>query len=564
MTDRRTRLRVLAGVLAFGLVAAACGSGSDAGDGGDGGGGGGGEGGGNGGGDVGSTNITTEAGEPKDGGKVVFGLEAESSGFDPVSDRWAISAYQVATALYDPLVAYDEDNNLKPYLAESVTSNDDATEWTITLREGVTFHDGAPLTAEDVIFMYEQHIASPLTKPVFAPVTSVEPVEGDPLSFKFVLDQTWHTFPVALSAQTGYVASRATIEGADGGLNPVGTGPFELKSYVPDSALVATKYDAYWQEGLPHLDQIEYRPIADLNSRQAAFDSGDLQIFTTENFEAKHDYAERCAAGECQIIVDPGESEEVLVLLNTATEPFNNENARKALAYATDKQAIIDTLAPGAVPANGPWAPNSEWYDPVVEETYLQFNPEKAREAAAAYEEETGKKLSFEFGSSPSPTVRAAVDLLAGQWAEAGIETDVKISEQTAYILGAVNGSFQANIWRQFSASEPDGDYIWWVSDNAAEPGTIGLNMARNKDPLIDQALDAARATTEKDERKALYATVAERLAIDIPYVWVYHTNYGLIAANNVHGITNGPLPDGTPSKPMQGGVARVTYLWVE
>lgn len=84
-------------------------------------------------------------------------------------------------------------------------------------------------------------------------------------SFKFVLDQTWHTFPVALSAQTGYVASRATMEGADGGLNPVGTGPFELKSYVPDSALVATKYDAYWQEGLPHLDQIEYRPIADLD-----------------------------------------------------------------------------------------------------------------------------------------------------------------------------------------------------------------------------------------------------------------------------------------------------------
>ena len=559
MTDRRTRLRLLAGVLAFGLVAAACGSGSDSGDG-DGGGGDGG----NGGGDVGSTDITTEAGEPKDGGKVVFGLEAESSGFDPVSDRWAISAYQVATAIYDPIVAYDENNDLKPYLAESVTPNDDATEWTITLREGVTFHDGAPLTAEDAIFMYQQHIASPLTKPVFAPVTSVEPVEGDPLSFKFVLDQSWYTFPVTLSAQTGYVASRATIEDEGGGLKPVGTGPFELKSYEPDSAFIATKYDGYWQEGLPHLDEIEYRPIADVNSRQAAFDAGDIQIFTTDNFEVKNDYSEKCAAGDCQIIIDPGESEEVLVILNTATAPFNNENARKALAYATDKQAIIDTVAPGAVPANGPWAPNSPWYDPVVEETYLQYDPEKAREAVAAYEEETGETLSFEFGSTPSPSVREAVDLLAAQWAEVGIETDVKIAEQTAYILGAVNGSFQANIWRQFSSSEPDGDYIWWISDNAAEPGTIGLNMARNKDPQIDEALEAARVTTEEEERKASYATVAERLATDIPYVWIYHTNYGLIAANDVHGITNGPLPDGSPSKPMQGGVARVTYLWIE
>ena len=166
--------------------------------------------------------------------------------------------------------------------------------------------------------MYQQHIASPLTKPVFAPVTSVEPVEGDPLSFKFVLDQSWYTFPVTLAAQTGYVASRATIEEEGGGLKPVGTGPFELKSYEPDSAFVATKYDGYWQEGLPHLDEIEYRPIADVNSRQAAFDAGDVQIFTTDNFEVKNDYSEKCAAGDCQIIIDPGESEEVLVILNTA------------------------------------------------------------------------------------------------------------------------------------------------------------------------------------------------------------------------------------------------------
>ena len=108
---------------------------------------------------------------------------------------------------------------------------------------------------------------------------------------------------------------------------------------------------------------------------------------------------------------------------------------------------------------------------------------------------------------------------------------------------------------------DPDYDYIWWTSENAGEG--IALNFARNKDPEIDAALKQGRASTDIETRKQAYATVQRKINEDIPYIWYDRAQWAVVAANNVRGITNGPLPDGSPANPMggPGGFGGITFL---
>jgi ABC-type transport system substrate-binding protein len=138
--------------------------------------------------------------------------------------------------------------------------------------------------------------------------------------------------------------------------------------------------------------------------------------------------------------------------------------------------------------------------------------------------------------------------------------------EQQALGVKAISGDFDALSWRQFSAPDPDGDYVWWHT-GSDDPQVVNLDFARIDDPQIDQALDDARSTDDLDARKAAYARLQERFATLFPYVWLAHTTWSVAAAPEVRGLSNGPLPDGSPSMPFGGqlsGYARLTTTWIE
>lgn len=508
------------------------------------------------------TEITTATGDPVDGGQVVYALAAETSGFNPVTDRWGTSGTIVANAVYDPLAAFDAEGVARPYLAESIESNAEATSWTVTLREGVTFHDGTPLTAEDVVYLYEQHLASPLTKPVFASVETVEAT--GPRTVEFRLREPWATFPMALTSQVGVVPARSVLTDELGGLHPVGTGPFVTKSYEPDVAFVADRNTAYWQQGLPHLDRIEFRPIVDLNTRMAAFDAGDVQIIGDSDAEFAESYVDRCDRGECQLVVDRGESVETMILLNTAVPPFDNPTARRAVATALDRGAYIDAVAPGAQLADGPFAPGSRFYDEAAADLFPDHDPDAARALAEQYRDETGSDLSFVLTGTNEPRVRAAIQLAVEQLASVGIDAEVRLVESATGLLDAVTGNFEAIGWQQFGSPDPGMEEVWWLSTNASDPPSLALNMARNRNEAIDAALLDARRSDDPDLRAERYTDVVAELNTDLPYLWLYHSNWTYVTAPEVHGLANGPLPDGTPSMPFQSGVSRPTYLWVD
>ena len=132
-----------------------------------------------------------------------------------------------------------------------------------------------------------------------------------------------------------------------------------------------------------------------------------------------------------------------------------------------------------------------------------------------------------------------------------------------------MTGKYQSTTWAQFGSPDPDYDYLWWISDNAAPVGSLGLNIARNKDPEIDAALKAARATTDPTVRQKNYAIVATKLNEDVPYIWLARGHWIIVANNAVRGLTQGPLPDGQASYPIGGpggfGTAnRLTQTWLD
>lgn len=509
-------------------------------------------------------------GQPKVGGKLVYGVEAESDGFDPTRDRWAISGTQIGLAIYDPLTAYDADSNAKPYLAESLTPNADYTQWVVKLRPNVLFHDGTSLNADAVKQSFEKYMDSMLTKPALADLSSVE--AQDPLTVVFHMRAPWASFPATLTGQLGMAVAPATLNDPDGQRHPIGTGPFVFQKWVPDSNVTVSRNPNYWRKDatgtqLPYLDAVEFRPIPDVQARNNALLSGDITMMHTNNPDYIMNLRDLAQAGKIQLVEDRGESEEDFVMLNNASPPFDNLIARQAVAYATDRNQFNAVIGRNVLePADNVFTVRSKYY---VDTPFPGLDLAKATDLTHQYEQQAGKPLAFTLTDCGTDVVnKNETSLLQQQYQAAGMKVDVKMVEQSTCIVNTITGDFQAVIWRQFGSPDPDYDRVWWTSENAAPVGQFALNMARLRDPQLDAALDKGRSTTDEAVRHDAYAIVQQRFAEDLAYIWLDHSLWVIAASNSVRGITNGPLPDGGPSLPLGGpggfgGVTRLTETWL-
>ena len=501
-----------------------------------------------------------------------MGLEAESDGFNPAVNRWAISGTEVGLAVFDPLVAFDADSKWEPYLAQSLTPNADYTKWVITVRPNIKFQDGTALTGKAIETMFKAHLASALTRPAFLPVTGAA-ATGE-LTCEITMKTPWVSFPASLTSQVGMVPAPAMFDadgkGTEAGQRaPIGTGPFTFKSWEPDKAFNATKNANYWRKdangnAMPYLDEIEFRPIPDSDTRTGAIRTGDLNMMQTSDPQQIVKLRDEAKAGTLQLVEDNGESEEDMLIINTSDPAVSDPRIRKAMALATDKELFNTTINAGITEvADGVFKPSSKWY---VKTDYPDFNKEEAAKLVAEYTAETGKTPTFTLGTTPTPINQQAVQLLQQMYQDVGMKVDVKTTEQAAFIADAVTGKYQVNYWRQFGAVDPDFDAVWWYAANAE--GVLTLNIARNKDAAIDAGLDKGRQSTDDATRKQGYAEVQQGFAKDVPYIWLNHAIWVVAAANSVRGITNGPLPDGQPSLPIGGagdfgGVVRFTQTWI-
>ena len=328
MTRTRRRpglLRVLGVLAALGLVLAACGGDSESGGSPD-----------DTSGGQSGPDVTVEAsGPPQSGGSITYGVEAETDGFNPAVNRWAISGFMVANAVFDPLAAYDADYQAQPYLAESLTPSEDFLTWTITVREGVTFTNGEPLDGAAVKKSLDAIRASALTGAALANIADTQVDPANPLSVVVTMAEPWASFPATLTSQVGYVPAPAQLDAGDeaSSREPIGTGPFAQQEWIPDNQWVGARNADYWRTDadgtqLPYLDSVTFKPIPDNQNRLNALDTGDIQMMHTTNWPTIHTLEDKAASGEIQLVEDKGPGEETFVMMNTSAAPRTSARAR--------------------------------------------------------------------------------------------------------------------------------------------------------------------------------------------------------------------------------------------
>ncbi|MEZ5143972.1 MAG: ABC transporter substrate-binding protein [Acidimicrobiales bacterium] len=445
-----------------------------------------------------NANVTESDGPGQPGGKIVYGLNAETNGWNPASSQWAPAGLEVSRTFFDTLSAYDVDSRIQPNLAQSFTPSADFTTWTIAIRKGVTLHNGKPVTAQVVADDQNFLKNAPLTRSAYDPVESIS-VNGDDVVVK--TKKPWATYPYSLATQIGVVVDPDWLASGDM-RSPIGTGPFRLDQWVPDAKLVVKKFSGYWRPGYPLLDEIEFRPIPDENSRAAALESGDLDLMMVTDGRQIAKYQQLGQEGVFQVFNSTsGETSESFVQLNVMSKLFSDPEARLALAYATDKRTYVDVLSDGQFePADGPYPPSSQWH---TETGYPPYDPAKATELVDRVKARNGGVFEFTLIGPPAPGTLEGMQLLQQQWKAVGIDARIDTLQQLDLILKVLNGDYEASMWQQFASPDPLGDSIWWHPDSKdpanKEPS---LNFARNKDPQIGAALDAARTTPDRAAQK--------------------------------------------------------------
>ena len=512
----------------------------------------------------------SDAGDPVPGGKLTYGVEADtSSPWTPANSVCAISCHMIMRSVFDPLTLFAEDGSIQPNLLESFESNEDFTVWTLTPREGITFHDGTPFDAAAIKANLDAHLASFLTAKTLINVDNVA-LSDDGASAVVTMKSPWNRFPNFLSGQIGYQASptwlAAVADNPELAAEPVGTGPFVFESYEVGGSFVATKNADYWRadEGLPYLDEIEYRVLADGQARKNALLSGDIDIMHTSAGLVINDLREEDGV-ELTESSSFGETNYTLMNVGTPDSHISDVRVRRALALAVDNNVVLERRGDGVGQvANGPFSPDQKGY--LEDSGYPEYDPEAAKALVEEYKAEKGiDTVDIAYTTTTDPANLETGELVKQFWDEVGFNVELAQIEQGSFIVTALTGDFEMFGWRNHGGVDPDSQRIWWHSETADDPPNLGLNFGRIKDDEIDAQLDALRQTSDEAEITAAAEAINRQFADQVYNLWSTWTVWGIAKDPSVNGLDTFVLPDGQNEIYGNGigGSHQVAQLWI-
>ncbi len=548
MSNRRVSSRLLASlVLVLAMVAAACGGGG-----------------------TDTTDEGEEAGKPVRGGSVTYALEAETTGGWCLPEaQLAISGILVARTIYDTLTAPNAKGEYVPYLAKSIEHNDKFTEWTITIRDGVKFHDGTPLTAEVVKNNLDAYRgkykgrAPLLFLFVFQDIADVQ-LSGDK-AVKVTTKKPWVGFPAFLfaSGRLGIVAQSQLDDQKTCDRKLVGTGPFKQVSWKVNQQFVAEKNPDYWQKApdgkpYPYLDRITFQPVPEPEQRVNALQSGQIEALHASGANEFVPLREQQDAGTVKLYESEKFAEVSYVMVNASKPPLDDVRVRKALAHAIDREEYKQIINQGLFTmASGPFAPGSIGY--LKDTNYPKHDPDEAEKLVKEYEDEKGP-IRLSYRSTPSPATTAVAQFLQQKLKAVGIEFNLATVEQSQLINTAISGDFQLIGWRNHPGGDPDEQYVWWYKGSPA-------NFGRFADDEMQRLLDAGRSETDPDARRKIYEDINKRFATQIWNLWANWTRWVVATQPNVYGInveTAPKLPDGSGPFPGLATGHPLHGIWVK
>ena len=518
-----------------------------------------------------------DEGEPVHGGAIEVGLEAETANWLPSTGNWASSGYNVAYAIHDPLMARTEAGDVVPYLAESLVPDEDLTEYTLTLRPDVTFHDGTVLDAAAIKDNFDGYLKAPgsVLAGSLAEVESFE-VTG-PLTGVYHLTQANAAFPDLLTTAAGmpFSPTAAAALGPDYPSNPVGTGAFRFVSWLRDSRLEVERYEDYWQEGLPHLDRVTFRPIPDEDTRLQSLFSGDIDAMTTLRQSIVRQALEADDIETRLYIGNNGGG----AIYNTLVPPVDDERVRLGLAHAINQEDLVEVLGGTGItpPQTQYFSPDNPFYSEQVAEAWPTYDVDRATELLDSYRDDParsdgrapGEPISIQFNCPPDPSLIELSQTYQAFWSAVGVEVELNSVEQAAHIANAIGsaasdppfkGDYMINCWRMGGEQDP-----YTVLSNAFGPvAEQPLNFTNFRDQVVEENLELLRTSTDFDERHAAAEAIMLHFTEQVPNLWTGGTAVMIASRPPVNGIGTWTLPDGTPGSGIPDAVTRWNGVWID
>lgn len=447
------------------------------------------------------TSNTLSEGTPVPGGSVVYGMTQDLASLDPHVDTDA-GTRDVVFNLYEGLVKPTSDGGFIAAVASDYTISDDAKTYTFTLRDGITFHDGTTVTIEDVKYSIDRYAEIQGESSAFSSLVDSVEVQDD----KTLVVNLKESYSEFLPMMTIAIIPQSNEDPVG---NPIGTGPFKYVSYTPGQNLELEKYDGYWQEGVPSLDSVEFKFIADVDTAFVELQAGTIDILKYLTS------AQAETLGDDYNIVQGSMNLVHAMYLNSAYEPLSKTEVRQALCYAVDRDAINNFIFGGKshiigshmIPAM------SKYYEPEAETVY-SYDPEKAKELLADAGYADGFDLEITVPSSYSQHVDSA-QIIADELSQVGINVTLNQVEWSTWLQDVYKGgNFQATVIGFDGTLAPSDWLKKYVTDDAK-------NFMHYSNTEYDDVFNTAYTTVDDDVKVENYKKAQMILAEDAAAVYI-------------------------------------------
>ncbi|WP_165875483.1 ABC transporter substrate-binding protein [Microbacterium sp. PI-1] len=459
-------------------------------------------------------------------GELTFGYFEPATSLDP-QEGTSSQDLPWLLPVYESLFSYSADGDVAPGLAETWELSD--TTLTMTLHEGLTFHDGTILDAAAVVSNIERGKNLP-TSSIVADLATIATVEAqDDLTVVFTLTEPDAALPAKLADRAGMMVSPSAFEdGTNLAISPDGAGPWKLVEYSPGDRLVVERFDGYWNPDAVELQQLTIRLIDDDDTRLNAVRAGEVDVAQISAAQVQLASADQTL----EVRTDPALAIDHIGL-NIAMPPFDDPLVREAINYAIDREALLEGLYRGTgTIAWQPFPPDYFASNPDLEEMY-PYNPEKAKELL----DEAGYPdgFTFDFKTNNQPFRVQATEAIAAMLADIGIDSNIIPLEGPAlldefYYQQAVSAYFTP--WG--GRADPS-----QTLDNLFGPDGLN-NPAKITDSDLETLLTEARESGDRDQRTTLFQEASANIMENSRMIPLMFPGVTTAVRDNVVGFSTG------------------------
>jgi peptide/nickel transport system substrate-binding protein len=453
-------------------------------------------------------------------GNLIAAIAGEPDQLDPHKTT-AYFSFEVLENVFDTLVEPDENLEMRPALADSWQVSPDQRTWTFRLRQGVTWHDGTPFTADDVVYSYRRIIDEQLANvDKFSAVTDVRSL--DPATVRITVKEPTPNLLTNLGGFKGMsIVQRRNVESGQIATHPIGTGPFAFAGQKSGDSITLKAYPGYWG-GAPQISGVTFRFISEPSTALSALQAGEIDwtdsVPTQRVAQLKDD-------DSLTLKVTPSNDYWYLAL-NQAREPWNDVRVRQAIAYGIDRDAIVAATSYGTATANQLAIPDGNpWYTPYDSYTYDLDNAKALLRDAGASPGSLDMLVTSEY-----PETVTAAQIIADNLAPLGITVNIRTVDFATWLDEQNSGNFDMLMMGWLGNIDPDDFYY-------AQHHTDGTSNAQKfSNPEVDRLLDAGRVETDRAARQDVYAKAATIIADEVSYIYLYNPSVIQAWTNNLTG----------------------------